>query len=466
MIFNSFLYLFLFLPLVVTFYYILCKYLNGKFGILFLTVASIIFYGYWDSRFLGLLFCSIILNYSFFLLILNSVKYKYKILIFSICSNILLLFYFKYFIFTLQISNQFLMTKFNIPNIILPLGISFFTFTQIAFLVDAYKSKIKNQNFTYYVLFVTFFPHLLAGPIIHHSEMMEQFSNETKKHVNYTNLYNGLILFSIGLFKKTIIADYFVEEINCFYILTETQTINFWDAWVATLAYSIQIYFDFSGYTDMALGSALLFNINMPINFNSPYKATSIQDFWRRWHITLSRFLKDYLYIPLGGNRINWWRTELNIMIVFIIGGIWHGAGYTFIFWGFLHSFGYLITKILSLCNFKLKDNSITKISSILLTFIFINVTWVFFRASSLTNAFNMLKSMGDILTVTKFNASIFLIIFIIALTMISPNSNTIQKFFEKANIYISIIFITITIILALFAMGTNTNTPFIYFQF
>lgn len=216
----------------------------------------------------------------------------------------------------------------------------------------------------------------------------------------------------------------------------------------------------------MALGSALLFNITMPINFNSPYKATSIQDFWRRWHMTLSRFLKDYLYIPIGGNRINWWRTEVNIMIVFIIGGIWHGAGYTFIFWGFLHSFGYLITKIWSLCNFNYKDNEITKILSVLLTFIFINVTWVFFRASSLTNAFNMLKSMGDLPTITKFNTSIFLIIFIIAATMIFPNSNTIQKFFEKANIYILIIFITKTVILALFAMGTNTNTPFIYFQF
>lgn len=212
----------------------------------------------------------------------------------SILINLILLFYFKYFIFVIEISNQLLETKINAPSIILPLGISFFTFTQIAFLIDAYRGKIKDMNFINYILFVTFFPHLLAGPIIHHSEMMDQFNDIHNKNINYQNLNEGLILFSIGLFKKTVIADYFVNDINFFYVLTEKTCINFWDAWVATLGYCIQIYFDFSGYTDMALGSALMLNIVMPINFNSPYKAKSIQDFWRRWHITLSRFLKDY----------------------------------------------------------------------------------------------------------------------------------------------------------------------------
>lgn len=378
----------------------------------------------------------------------------------------ILLFYFKYFIFVIEISNQLLETKINAPSIILPLGISFFTFTQIAFLIDAYRGKIKDMNFINYILFVTFFPHLLAGPIIHHSEMMDQFNDIYNKNINYQNLNEGLILFSIGLFKKTVIADYFVNDINFFYVLTEKTCINFWDAWVATLGYCIQIYFDFSGYTDMALGSALMLNIVMPINFNSPYKAKSIQDFWRRWHITLSRFLKDYLYIPLGGNRINWWRTELNIMIVFILGGIWHGAGYTFVIWGILHAFGYLISKIWLFVKPPLQENRLTDTFYMLLTFMFINFTWVFFRASSITNALNMIKSMFDIWSLTNFNTSIYLIVFLILITMTTPNSMIIKDKLQKINVIYSTIIIFVMIFLSLFAIGINNNSPFIYFQF
>lgn len=465
MIFNSFQYIFLYLPLMVITYFCLGKFLKGKLSIIFLTFGSLIFYGYWEPKFLLLLAFSILINYLFFLLLKNCSKQK-QVLFLSILINLILLFYFKYFIFVIEISNQLLETKINAPSIILPLGISFFTFTQIAFLIDAYRGKIKDMNFINYILFVTFFPHLLAGPIIHHSEMMDQFNDIYNKNINYQNLNEGLILFSIGLFKKTVIADYFVNDINFFYVLTEKTCINFWDAWVATLGYCIQIYFDFSGYTDMALGSALMLNIVMPINFNSPYKAKSIQDFWRRWHITLSRFLKDYLYIPLGGNRINWWRTELNIIIVFILGGIWHGAGYTFVIWGILHAFGYLISKIWLFIKPPLQENRLTNTFYMLLTFMFINFTWVFFRASSITNALNMIKSMFDIWSLTNFNTSIYLIVFLILITMTTPNSMIIKDELQKTNVICSTIIIFVIIFLSLFAIGINNNSPFIYFQF
>ena len=312
---------------------------------------------------------------------------KKSILTFGIVSNLALLGYFKYTDF--MIDNLNLLTDANIPtlDLALPLAISFFTFQQISYLVDSYRQETKEYDFLNYALFVTFFPQLIAGPIVHHKEMMPQFEKVRNKVKNYRNIAMGLFIFSIGLFKKVVIADTFaVWATQGFDVAT---TLNLFEAWATSLSYTFQLYFDFSGYTDMAIGLALLFNIRLPINFNSPYKATDIQDFWRRWHITLSRFLKDYVYIPLGGNRKGEFRTYNNLLGTFIIGGIWHGAGWTFVFWGFLHGIALVIHRAWSKLGFK-----IWTWLAWLITFNFVNIAWVFFRAKEWNDAVKVLSSM------------------------------------------------------------------------
>src|SRR6185437_12019661 len=414
MIFNSYEYIFLFVPIILILYFLLGKYKNGRLSIFLLTIASLFFYAYWKPKFLFIILSSILINYCCAVLIFkytNVQSLKKTVTIIGVLFNVLLLVYFKYTNFIFDIANSIFPLNLSNLKIILPLGISFFTFTQIAFIIDCYKEKVQDANILNYFLFVTFFPHLLAGPIIHHSEMMPQFSNANNKKVKWFNIYGGLCLFSLGLFKKVVIADYFVATVDKFFLQANTSTIHLWDAWTATLGYSVQIYYDFSGYTDMALGVALLFNIILPINFNSPYKATSIQDFWRRWHMTLSRFLRDYIYIPLGGNRINPLRTEFNIIAVFIIGGIWHGAGFTFIIWGILHALGYAITKIWSIINNVTLQMKLNKIFCIVLTFMFVNLAWVFFRAANLQTANSILKSMLNINKLGTFNGTLIPII-------------------------------------------------------
>lgn len=313
---------------------------------------------------------------------------KKTLLTFGIVSNIALLGYFKYTDFMIDNMNYWIFTE-SIPNInlALPLAISFFTFQQIAYLVDSYRKETVEYDFLNYALFVTFFPQLIAGPIVHHKEMMPQFSKVRNKVKNYRNIAMGLFIFSIGLFKKVVIADTFAVWATAGF--DTATTLNLFEAWATSLSYTFQLYFDFSGYTDMAIGIALLFNIKLPINFNSPYKATDIQDFWRRWHITLSRFLKDYVYIPLGGNRKGEFRTYNNLLATFIIGGIWHGAGWTFVFWGFLHGIALVIHRAWSKLSFKLWTWL-----AWFITFNFVNIAWVFFRAKEWDDAVKVLGSM------------------------------------------------------------------------
>ena len=277
---------------------------------------------------------------------------KKILLILGISVNIALIGYFKYADFFIENFNYLLDTGVGLLHLALPLAISFFTFQQIAYLVDSYRGETKEYDFLNYANFVTFFPQLIAGPIVHHSEMMPQFATASNKVKRYSNIATGLFIFSIGLFKKVIIADTFAIWATTGF--DHAQVLNMAEAWVTSLSYTFQLYFDFSGYTDMAIGAALLFNIKLPINFNSPYKATSIQDFWRRWHITLSRFLREYIYIPLGGNRKGEFRTCCSLMATFLIGGIWHGAGWTFLFWGFLHGIAIVIHRTWRKMGFKL----------------------------------------------------------------------------------------------------------------
>jgi D-alanyl-lipoteichoic acid acyltransferase DltB (MBOAT superfamily) len=394
MLFNSYEFIFLFLPITFGVYFWLNKKRLTSASKGWLVFASLFFYSWWNILYLQLILGSILFNFtigSTISRIENTVITKgisrKTLLTFAIISNLLLLGYFKYMDFFISNANILLNTHLDLMHIILPLGISFFTFTQIAYLVDAYRDEIKEMDYLNYTLFVTFFPHLLAGPILHHKEMMPQFDAIKNKVINYRNISAGLFLFSVGLFKKVVLADTFASWANAGF--NTTQALNIIEAWATSLSYTFQLYFDFSGYTDMALGVALLFNIRLPINFNSPYQALDIQDFWRRWHITLSRFLRDYIYIPLGGNRTSDLRIYANLFTVFLIGGLWHGASWMFIIWGALHGFAIVLHRFYKQLGF-----TMNKYLAWFITFNFINITWIFFRAKNWEGASNVLTSM------------------------------------------------------------------------
>jgi alginate O-acetyltransferase complex protein AlgI len=393
MLFNSYEFIFAFLPITFFIYF----YLNYKRLTIaskgFLVFSSLFFYSWWNIAYLPLILISMLFNY----LIGNSLNKeietnkksfsKKSILIFGIVSNIALLGYFKYADFFIENFNLISSSNVNLLHLVLPLAISFFTFQQVAYLVDSYRGETKEYDFLNYALFVTFFPQLIAGPIVHHKEMMPQFDNKRNMIKNYRNIALGIFVFSMGLFKKVVIADTFAVWASQGFDIA--VTLNLFEAWVTSLSYTFQLYFDFSGYTDMAIGIALLFNIKLPINFNSPYKALNIQDFWRRWHITLSRFLRDYIYIPLGGNKISSFRTYSNLLATFVIGGFWHGAGWTFLFWGFLHGIALIIHRLWSNLGFKMWTWL-----AWFITFNFVNVAWVFFRAKEWDDAVKVLGSM------------------------------------------------------------------------
>ncbi len=453
MLFNSYTFIFFFLPVVLVGYFWLSKKRLTTASKAWLVFASLFFYSWWNVIYLPLILGSILFNFAvgstISRLLLNNALVKAQssnaiatnnangstthkvenkdadllsdtgstkprvnakhtispkaLLVFGLVCNISLLGYFKYTDFFISNTNVIIGSHIDLLHIVLPLGISFFTFTQIAYLVDAYRGEVKEMDYLNYTLFVTFFPHLLAGPILHHKEMMPQFDNIRSKVLNYKNLSLGLFLFSIGLFKKVVIADTFAVWANAGF--DTTVALSLFEAWATSLSYTFQLYFDFSGYTDMALGVALMFNIRLPFNFNSPYKALDIQDFWRRWHITLSRFLRDYIYIPLGGNRLGEFRTYANLFTVFLIGGLWHGASWMFVIWGAMHGAAIVLHRYWSE-NVKPKiketlgksrEYTFGKWATVIawfITFNFINLTWVFFRAKDMDSAINVIGGM------------------------------------------------------------------------
>jgi alginate O-acetyltransferase complex protein AlgI len=401
MLFNSYGFIFLFLPVVMLGFFQLGR-INHSYAAAWLALASLFFYGYWNPAYVGLLLGSIVCNYSFGMWIARAgaahltVRQK-QLLVIAITANLALLAYYKYANFFISNLNPVLSTSWDLGNIILPLGISFFTFTQIAFLVDTYQGKVKEYNFTHYALFVTYFPHLIAGPILHHKEMMPQFAKPTSYQINWQNIAVGLTIFVFGLVKKVLIADHLNEFATPIFnaVATSGHPMLF-EAWIGALAYTLQLYFDFSGYSDMAIGLSLMFNVRLPMNFNSPYKATSIIEFWRRWHMTLSRFLRDYLYIPLGGNRKSKFRRYQNLMITMLLGGLWHGAGWTFLIWGGLHGIYLVINN--GWIAFKQRMNWTSKtFAAGTITFIAVVVGWVFFRAANFTTAIDMLRGMAGL---------------------------------------------------------------------
>lgn len=310
-------------------------------------------------------------------------------LITGVSINLLLLGYFKYANFFVNNINEFFETGFHLENILLPLAISFFTFQQITYLVDSYKGKGKEYGFNNYCLFVTFFPQLIAGPIVHHREIMPQFENRDLYSLKTRNLSIGMTIFMLGLFKKVVLADSMAVPANEVFQAAENGVeLTIFEAWVGALAYTFQLYFDFSGYSDMAIGLARMFGIILPINFYSPYKANNIIEFWRRWHITLSRFLRDYLYIPLGGNRKGELRRYSNLMLTMILGGLWHGAAWTFVWWGCLHGFYLCINHLwirvkAKICDQHLKAAFPARCGGRILTFAAVVIAWALFRAES-----------------------------------------------------------------------------------
>lgn len=323
---------------------------------------------------------------------------KQHLFILAITANLALLAYYKYANFFVSSINNAIGSSWRVGEIILPLGISFFTFTQIAFLVDTYQGKVKEQNFIRYLLFVTYFPHLIAGPVLHHKEMMPQFARPSTFNFDRNTFALGVTIFVLGLAKKVLLADSLAEFPGpIFSVLATGGQPAVFEAWIGVLSYTLQLYFDFSGYSDMAIGMSLMFNVRLPLNFNSPYKAASIIEFWRCWHMTLSRFLRDYLYIPLGGSRNGKVRRYLNLTATMLLGGLWHGAAWTFVIWGGLHGVYLVINHAWRALKQKLgwgDGGFVLKLFSVAVTFLSVVVAWVFFRADSYPSAITMLSGM------------------------------------------------------------------------
>ena len=393
MLFNSYEFIFLFLPITLILYFWLNKYNKNRLAKAWLVIASLYFYSYFHKSYLILITISILVNY-FIGQKLSSDKYniiqRKILLIIGIVFNLGGLGYFKYYDFFVSNINTLLGTNFTLLHILLPLGISFFTFQQLSFIVDSYKRYDLTYDFLDYCLFVTFFPQLIAGPIVLPTEMLPQFEAEENKKINWENMNKGLYIFSIGLAKKVIIADTIANFANAGFDMMDK--LNFVEAWLTSISYTLQLYFDFSGYCDMAIGIGLMFNIILPANFNSPYKSTNIQEFWKRWHMTLGRFMTNYLYIPLGGNRKGEVKTLRNLFIVFLASGIWHGAGWNFIIWGMLHGICIVIHRV-----WKNSGRKLNKLIGWFITINLVNIFWVFFRAQTVTDAMKVIKGMFDV---------------------------------------------------------------------
>ncbi len=371
-----------------------------------LTLASLFFYGWWNPVYVGLLVLSMVFNYRIGLGIVQAraaekLAGARGMLTFALTADLALLAYYKYANFFLDNLNTALQTQLSLGEIVLPLGISFFTFTQIAFLVDAYQDKAREYSFVHYALFVTYFPHLIAGPILHHAEMMPQFARREIYRPDAGSLAAGVTLFVLGLTKKVLIADEVGQYVSPFFDAARGgAALTFIEAWCGALAYTFQLYFDFSGYSDMAVGLSLLFGVKLPANFHSPYKAVNIIDFWRRWHITLSRFLRDYLYVPLGGNRKGPARRYINLLVTMLLGGLWHGASWTFVVWGALHgvylcvNYGWIALR--RALGFDAgRSAAWGRGFARGTTFMAVVVAWVIFRAESLSTAKAILMGMA-----------------------------------------------------------------------
>src|SRR6202165_5959889 len=395
MLFNSYAFIFLFLPIALVGYFVMGR-LGNLAPVIWLALASLVFYSVSNWQFVPLLLASVTFNYVIGLLLISKRLRPgpgFTVLTIGVTGDLLVLGTFKYAGFLAANLNSIFSTGLTL-DILLPVGISFYTFTQIAFLVDAYRGNVARYALPHYALFVTYFPHLIAGPILHHKDMIPQFERAQAKRPNPHLILCGLIIFGIGLFKKTGLADGIQPLVS---LAFGPAAPSFDQAWIGALSYTFQLYFDFSGYSDMAIGISLMFGIFLPLNFNSPYKAQSIIDFWRRWHMTLSQFLRDYLYIPLGGNRRGAVLRYVNLMITMVLGGLWHGAAWTFVAWGALHG-GYLcVNHAWNRYGPSIPPSYArsANVAAFIVTFLAVAIAWVFFRADSLASAVSIVSKMA-----------------------------------------------------------------------
>jgi alginate O-acetyltransferase complex protein AlgI len=369
------------LPLAFAGYFLLNR-INLNSGKIFLIAMSLWFYAYFNPLYLPIIIGSIIFNNLLSKIIIKEKNFfrRKQWLALAVAANLGALCYYNYFDFCIENINLIFNANFNLRYLLLPLAISFFTFKQIAYLVDSYRDEVPAYSLIDYALFVSFFPQLIVGPILLHDELIPQFMDQAKKKIDYENIAKGLMAFAYGLAKKVLLADTFGRAVDWGY--GNVPLLDSTNALLVMLFYTFQIYFDFSGYCDMATGLGLIFNIEITKNFDSPYRALSLTDFWTRWHMTLTRFFRRYLYIPLGGSRKGKTRTYLNFMLIFLVSGLWHGANFTFIIWGAIHGCFYILTRI-----FEKQIGKINPALNWLFTFIFINITWIYFRAGSLSDA-------------------------------------------------------------------------------
>lgn len=459
MLFNSVVFITVFLPVTLAGYYLLASKSQLRLG--WLLIASAAFYAYWDVRFLPMLLASILVNW---LLSRQLATVHYRLLIaLGVLFNLLLIGVFKYLDFFVGTWHSLLDQPFTAYELILPLGISFFTFQQISYLVDRARGNAEPYRLLDYALYVTFFPQLIAGPIIRHNEIIPQYKKSPLRQDIYHHLGVGIVLFSIGLAKKTLIADSLAETATpLFDAVANGQALSFAQSWMASASYSLQLYFDFSGYSDMAIGLALMFGFSLPINFNAPYRATSIRDFWRRWHITLSRFLRDYLYIPLGGNRHGNHRLYLALLLTMLLGGLWHGAGWTFVIWGGLHGLALVANHIWSAKGLRLPVYFAWPV-----TLLFLMFGWVIFRADSMTTANTIMTTMigleGFSLEGDISNQWLPIAAFLIAI--IGPTSQSFAMTKLKPNTPYAVATAGIFLYLILNVAGDGYS-EFLYFQF
>jgi D-alanyl-lipoteichoic acid acyltransferase DltB (MBOAT superfamily) len=396
MLFNSYPFVFGFMPVVLAVFYLLSTRGRAGAAAKFIIAASLFFYGWWNWRYLALFGFSVAFNFSWAQLLgpvpgLSGegpiTRARRRLLRFGIAVNIALLGYFKYRNFFILSAGAIAGTAFHPSPLILPLAVSFFTFEQITYLTSAFRGEPGTDDFLSYCMFITFFPHLIAGPIVRYADIFPQFNRSTPMRLRADNLSDGLMVFAMGLFKKVLIADTFRTMVGP--VFDSATSIAFADGWGAAIAFALQIYFDFSGYSDMAIGLARIFGVRFPENFDSPYQARNIIEFWRRWHITLSFFLRDYLYIPLGGNRRGELRRYVNLAITMILGGLWHGANWTFVVWGALHA-TFLCANHLWVAGKRTMPASIAWP----LTFFLTTIAWVFFRAPDFARAAIMIRAM------------------------------------------------------------------------
>jgi alginate O-acetyltransferase complex protein AlgI len=485
MLFNSYEFIFLFVPITFAGFFLVALH-SHRMAALWLVLASMFFYAYWSVQYLLLLLASIGFNYAMGYIIgqarvgdAQSPRPK-RLLALAVGCDLLLLGYYKYTDFLISTLNTLARTDWSLAHIILPAGISFYTFTQIAFLVDVYRGIAREYNFIHYALFASYFPHLIAGPVLHHKQMMPQFDNPKTFRPDINNINIGLTIFTIGLFKKVMLADQFAVSANpVFDAAASGIEPRLIEAWIGAFAYTLQLYFDFSGYSDMAIGLSALFNVDLPINFNSPYKALNIIDFWRRWHMTLSTFLRDYVYIPLGGNRHGKTRRYFNLMITMILGGLWHGANWTFILWGLLHGFYLVMNYGWQALHKRLGVPKVrgSEFASSTVTFLAVVVAWVIFRAQDVDTALRLLRGIVGLNAVDSFadiaphiqssptHAAAWLIVGI-ALVKLLPNSLEITAMLRASSFRGRLQGYGVGMVLAFVVLNFNRVSTFIYFQF